>query len=61
VGRIQQNRWETEDGQKRSKLEVVADEIGPSYKWGASNDVSSSAPKPKASVPHPEVKDDDLF
>ena len=63
VGRIQQNRWETDDGQKRSKLEVIADEVGPSYKWGDSNSVSDTTPKqssrPKA--PAPQVDDDDLF
>lgn len=26
-GRLQQRRWETEDGQKRSKVEVVAEKI----------------------------------
>lgn len=26
-GRLQQRRWETQDGQKRSKVEVVADKI----------------------------------
>lgn len=26
-GRLQQRRWETEDGQKRSKHEVVADQV----------------------------------
>lgn len=26
-GRLQQRRWETEDGQKRSKVEVVADNV----------------------------------
>lgn len=26
-GRLQQRRWETEDGQKRSKHEIVADQI----------------------------------
>jgi len=26
-GRLQQRRWETEDGQKRSKHEVVADQL----------------------------------
>lgn len=33
TGRLEQRSWETEDGQKRSVVEVVADEIGPSVKW----------------------------
>ena len=32
-GRMDQRNWETEDGEKRSKLEVVADEIGASLRW----------------------------
>lgn len=32
-GRLEQRSWETPDGDKRSKVEVVADEIGPSLRW----------------------------
>src|ERR1035437_6700824 len=31
--RLEQRSWETPDGDKRSKVEVVADEIGPSIRW----------------------------
>jgi single-strand DNA-binding protein len=33
TGRLQQRSWENQDGDKRSKVEVVADEIGPSLRW----------------------------
>jgi single-strand DNA-binding protein len=33
TGRLSQRSWETDDGQKRSKVEIVADEVGPSLKW----------------------------
>jgi single-strand DNA-binding protein len=33
TGRLEQRSWETQDGEKRSKIEVVADEIGPSLRW----------------------------
>src|SRR5580700_6038722 len=33
TGRLDQRSWETPDGDKRSKVEVVADEIGPSICW----------------------------
>ena len=33
TGRLEQRSWETNDGEKRSKVEVVADEIGPSLRW----------------------------
>lgn len=32
-GRLEQRSWETQDGDKRSKVEVVADEVGPSLRW----------------------------
>ena len=32
-GRIEQRSWETEDGEHRSKVEIVADEIGPSLRY----------------------------
>lgn len=32
-GRLQQRRYETKDGEKRSAVEIVADEIGPSLRW----------------------------
>ena len=33
VGRLDQRSWETEGGDKRSKVEIVADEVGPSLRW----------------------------
>ncbi len=33
VGRLRTNSWETPDGDKRSKVEIEAEEIGPSLKW----------------------------
>lgn len=32
TGRLEQRSWETDDGDKRSKVEIVADEIGVSLK-----------------------------
>jgi len=32
-GRMRQRSWETENGDKRSVVEVQADEIGPSLRW----------------------------
>ncbi len=32
-GRLEQRSWETDNGDKRSKVEIVADEIGPSLRW----------------------------
>ena len=33
TGRLQQDRWENEGGEKRSKIFLVADEVGPSLRW----------------------------
>lgn len=33
TGRLEQRSWETPEGDKRSKIEVVADEVGPSIRW----------------------------
>ena len=33
TGRLEQRSFETKEGEKRSKVEVVADEIGPSLRW----------------------------
>ena len=33
TGRLEQRSWETPEGEKRSVVEVVADEIGPSLRW----------------------------
>jgi len=33
TGRLEQRSWETNDGEKRSKVEVIADEVGPSLRW----------------------------
>ncbi len=32
-GRLDQRSWETEQGDKRSKVEIVADEVAPSLRW----------------------------
>jgi single-strand DNA-binding protein len=33
TGRLEQRSWETQDGEKRSVVEVVADEVGPGLRW----------------------------
>jgi single-strand DNA-binding protein len=33
TGRLEQRSWDGADGERRSKIEVVADEIGPSLRW----------------------------
>ena len=37
TGRIEQRSWETDDGEHRSKVEIVADEIGPSLRFATAD------------------------
>jgi single-strand DNA-binding protein len=36
-GRLEQRSWESEQGEKRSKVEVIADEVGPSLRWATAD------------------------
>lgn len=33
TGRLEQRSWETEDGDRRTKVEIVADEVGPALRF----------------------------
>jgi single-strand DNA-binding protein len=33
MGRLQQRSWTAEDGSARSTVEVVAQELGPRFRW----------------------------
>jgi single-strand DNA-binding protein len=33
TGRLEQRSWETQNGERRSVVEIVADEVGPSLRW----------------------------
>jgi single-strand DNA-binding protein len=37
TGRLEQRSWETEQGEKRSIIEIVADEIGPSLRFATAS------------------------
>ena len=37
TGRIEQRSWETDEGEHRSKVEIVADEIGPSLRFATAD------------------------
>ncbi len=34
-GRLEQRSWQTQDGDKRSKIEIIADDVAPSLKWAS--------------------------
>jgi single-strand DNA-binding protein len=45
-GRLEQRSWETQEGEKRSKVEVVADSIGPDLRWATVSVEKTSREKP---------------
>jgi single-strand DNA-binding protein len=51
VGRLKARNWETPEGDKRSVVEVEADEIGPSLRWATAKPerAAKDTAKPKAS------------
>lgn len=57
TGRLDQRSWETDDGEKRSKIEIVADEVGPSLRWATAvitkneRREGGAADRPPADVP----------
>jgi|SRR5690625_2843998 len=36
-GRLSQRSWENDDGQRRSKVEIVANDVGPSLRWATAS------------------------
>ena len=74
TGRLEQRSWETPDGDKRSRVEIIADELGPSLRWataqivknerrgpGGDNNSGGNAPSrtPRANVNEPPAYSDD--
>ncbi len=51
TGRLEQRSWETQEGEKRSKIEVVADEIGPSLRWATAQVTKNERRGPGDSAP----------
>jgi single-strand DNA-binding protein len=45
TGRMEQRSWETDNGEKRSAFEIVADEIAPSLRWATA--VVTKTPRPE--------------
>ena len=37
TGRLEQRTWETEEGEHRSKVEITADEVGPSLRFATAD------------------------
>jgi single-strand DNA-binding protein len=50
TGRLEQRSWETPEGEKRSKIEIVADEIGPSLRWATAQVTKNERRGPDAGM-----------
>ena len=37
TGRLEQRRWENSEGENRSKVEIVADSVGPDLRWATAS------------------------
>jgi len=48
TGRLDQRSWETQDGEKRSKVEITADEIAPSLRWATVQVTKNERRSPRA-------------
>ena len=69
TGRLEQRSWETDGGEKRSVVEIVADEVAPSLRWATaeivrnerhdgSGERSGGAQRPARSAPAQPAYDD---
>lgn len=72
VGRLTQDRWETADGDKRSKVKIVADDVAVSLKWstatvnrsgdgGRDDDRRPARPAKQSRKPTQPVPDEEPF
>jgi single-strand DNA-binding protein len=53
TGRLEQRSWETPDGDRRSKVEVIADEVGPSLRWATAQVHKNDRRGPSDGGPRP--------
>jgi single-strand DNA-binding protein len=62
TGRMQQRSWETDEGEKRSVIEFVADEVGASLKWAQAQIEKTTREKPTRAEPEtPAYGDEEPF
>lgn len=47
-GRLDQQQWENDAGEKRSRVQIVADEVAPSLRWATATVVKTERQTPAA-------------
>ena len=53
TGRLEQRSWEGAEGERRSKIEVIADEVGPSLRWATAEIRKNDRRGPADGAPRP--------
>ena len=53
TGRLEQRSWEGAEGERRSKIEVIADEVGPSLRWATAEVRKNDRRTPSDGAPRP--------
>jgi single-strand DNA-binding protein len=48
TGRLDQRHWQNPEGDKRSKVEITANDIGPSLRWATATTTKSERRSPEA-------------
>jgi single-strand DNA-binding protein len=51
TGRLDQRSWENQDGERRSKIEITADEVAPSLRWATMNITKNERRGPEGAPP----------
>ncbi len=57
TGRLEQRSWENQEGERRSKVEVVADDVGPSLRWATATVTKNERRAPGEASPARERSD----
>lgn len=63
TGRLEQRSYDTKDGEKRTVVEVIADEIGPSLRWARADieRISNNGDQPARKPAPAPVSDEEAF
>jgi single-strand DNA-binding protein len=51
TGRLERRDWEDQDGNRRSKVEIVADEVAPSLRWATAQITKNERKSPSTDQP----------
>ncbi len=57
TGRLEQRSWENQEGERRSKIEVVADDVGPSLRWATATVTKNERRSPGEASPRSDRGD----